>query len=212
MIQVDLKVFKELSKPGSGLCVSEGNEDWEVMESDSRQIAGARSSPSGETGEDRSPPLMFGRGRRRAQLCVWGGSGGEGGCRERDYQRMSVQYEPTHAILSAYWDNVCVSDSFGLCVSVCAVAVCVCQRRPRSSGSAVAKQLTLLSDRLTDFHKLIWLSGRRHETLMKLFTSCQWKIHCSYHGDDSDDDDELTPKNLTHEHTHTHEDSCLQDQ
>lgn len=27
----------------------------------------------------------------------------------------------------------------------------VCQTRPRGSGSAVAKQLTLLSDRLTDF-------------------------------------------------------------
>ncbi len=41
-----------------------------MMESDSQQIAGARSSPSGETGEDRSPLLMFRRGRRRAQLCV----------------------------------------------------------------------------------------------------------------------------------------------
>ncbi len=27
MTQVDFKVFKELSQPGSGLCVSEGNED-----------------------------------------------------------------------------------------------------------------------------------------------------------------------------------------
>lgn len=70
MTQVDLKVFKELSQTHSNLCVSERNEDWKVMESDSRQIASAHSSPSGETGEDRSPTLMFGRRRRRAQLCV----------------------------------------------------------------------------------------------------------------------------------------------
>lgn len=148
MIQVDFKVFKELSQPGSGLCVSEGNENWKVMESDSRQIAGTRSSPSGETGEDRSPPLMFRRGRRRAQLCVWG----RGGCREREYERMTVQYEHahTHAILSAYWDIVCVSDSFGLClcVYVCVCAhefaqgwVCVCVRE----GPAAQDLLSLSS-------------------------------------------------------------------
>jgi len=41
-----------------------------VIESDSRQIAGARSPPSGGTGEDGSPRLMFRRRKRRAQLCV----------------------------------------------------------------------------------------------------------------------------------------------
>lgn len=51
MTQVDLKVFKRVV--AAGPCELEGNEVWEVMESDSRQIADARSSPSGETREDR---------------------------------------------------------------------------------------------------------------------------------------------------------------
>lgn len=39
------------------------------MESDSQQIANARSSPSGESGEGRSPLLMFRQGWWRSQLC-----------------------------------------------------------------------------------------------------------------------------------------------
>lgn len=83
-----------------------------------------------------------------------------------------------HIIPSACptWHLVCVLDKFGLCMCVVWHGVCVCvQTRPCGSESAVAKQLTLLSDRLTDFHKLIWLWGRRQKTLMKLFTSGHWK-------------------------------------
>lgn len=150
MIQVDFKVFKELSHSGSGLCVSEGNEDWKVMESDSRQIADACSSPSGETGEDRSPPLMFRRGRRRAQLCVWGGRRGrerggvQGAERERQQERMSVQYKHVHTHkLKCIHGRLCVFWQFWpVCVCVCVCTrVCVCVRQ----GPAAQDLLSLSS-------------------------------------------------------------------
>lgn len=88
------------------------------------------------------------------------------------------------------------------CVGVCAcVWVCVCQAKPCSSGSAVTKQLTVLSDRLTDFHKLIRLWGRWHKMLMKRFTSCQWKCIYTSRAEECHNDDDK--KKLTWRFWHT---------
>lgn len=133
--------------------------------------------PQVRPGKTDNPPLMFRREGRDPAVCV--GSS------------------------TVTTDLKCVYVSFGPCVCLTVfmqgcVCMCVCQTRPPGSGSAVAKQLTLLSDRLTDFHKLIWLWGRWHATLMKLFTCCQWKRYCSGSDDDDGDDEEAYKTQCTH--------------
>lgn len=151
-----LKSLKSWRSLAWFVCIR-GNEDWKVIGSDSQQLAGACSSPSGKTREDGSPPLMFRWRKQRAQLCM-----------EGEWQSISTLHKHVHTDVNA---TSCV---------FLTVLACECVKQsPAAEDLLSASSFHFLVTDWQIFYKLIWLWGEKTKMLKDVFISytniCSWK-------------------------------------